>query len=124
MNDTIMVVEDESVLLSFIKELLSINHYGVETYTNGSDAFAAFQQCPDKYAIVVTDQSMPGMSGVELLQKIAQIKTVSTILCSGHSDYISHDVIGKVEVGAILEKPFDMKEFLGTVAKMMPAQAS
>lgn len=119
MKQIIMVVDDEPVVLGFIKELLSMHNYSVEAYNNGSDAYNAFQKNPEQYSLVITDQTMPGMLGIELIQKISLIKNIKMILCSGYSDHIDRDAAIKLGASVYLNKPFASKELLAIIDLMM-----
>ena len=112
MKQIIMVVDDEPVVLGFIKELLGMHNYCVEAYNNGSDAYNAFQRKPEQYALVITDQTMPGMLGIELRQKISLIKKIKMILCSGYSDHIDREAAIRLGASVYLNKPFASKELL------------
>jgi len=121
MSGIIIVVDDEPVVLGFIKELLSVNHYKVEAYCSGFDAYNAFQAHPEKYPLVITDQTMPGMLGIELIQKIHAIKRIGSILCTGYSDQLDQKVAKEMGAYVFLSKPFSSKELLENVGTMLSA---
>ena len=81
----ILYVDDEQGLALLGEEFLGDLGYQVTSVFGGEEAWAAFEGAGFSYDLVVTDESMPGMSGIELAQKIYQgAPDVPVILCSGH----------------------------------------
>ena len=80
----ILYVDDEESLALLGQEFLGDLGYQVEVAFSGAAALEKFCQ-PPSYDLVVTDESMPSMSGIELAQKIfQQAPEVPVVLCSGH----------------------------------------
>lgn len=117
MEDIIIVVDDEPAVLGYLSELLSINGYKVEAYRRAKDALDALIKQPDAYKLLITDQTMPGMLGVELIQKACEVKNMPTILCTGYSDKLDKTSACKLGVKEFLSKPFDTKILLNVVAE-------
>ncbi len=81
----ILYVDDEQGLALLGEEFLGDLGYQVTSAFGAAEAWAAFEQSDTAFDLVVTDESMPGMSGIELAQKIYQrAPQVPVILCSGH----------------------------------------
>ena len=119
MNSLVMVVDDEPGVLGFIKELLSIKGYDVEGFTNGIDAFSAFKKNPSQYKLVITDQTMPGMLGIELIQKAQEVQSVAAILCSGYSEKLDKDKAREFGVSEFISKPFEAKQLIDAVSNIL-----
>ena len=110
-----MVVDDEPFVLSFITELLTVNGYKVDGYTNGLDALHAFQSQPTEYKLIITDQTMPSMLGNELIKKVHSTHNIPAILCSGYSDNLDKSTAIEQGVSEFLSKPFESKRLLEIV---------
>lgn len=81
----ILFVDDEKSLALLGAELLEEFDYRVECAFGGQEALNLFQQSTTEFDLVVTDESMPGMSGIELAQEIYKCSPgTPVILCSGH----------------------------------------
>ena len=78
----ILVVDDEKVIRDITQAFLSLNGYDVNTAENGKEAFE--KMLSTHYDVVITDVQMPLMGGIELLERISQLKADTvTILLTG-----------------------------------------
>ena len=69
------------------------------TKSKGTEALELFQKDPDNYDLVITDMTMPGMTGDRLAQKILEIRhDIPIILCSGYSEHISEEKAKKIGI--------------------------
>ncbi len=85
MKKHILFVDDEESLALLGADLLEDFGYEVSVAFNGLQAYDLFSEQPEKFSLVVTDESMPEMTGIELAQKIyALAPETPVILCSGH----------------------------------------
>ena len=103
----ILIVDDDDVIRDTLKELLS-QHYACQTAGTADEAFARLAEKP--YDLVLTDISMPGISGFELLGKVLdQYPKTPVIVVSGISD--QEHVQGLIKLGAFdfLLKPFRLE---------------
>ena len=66
----ILWVDDEPALVEIGRKILKSLGYRVTTCTRGADALALFEKAPEDYDLVVTDMTMPGMTGIDLIKKI------------------------------------------------------
>jgi len=103
----ILIVDDDEVIRDTLKELLS-EHYVCKTAGTADDAFARLAEKP--YDLVLTDISMPGISGLELLGRVLELyPKMPVIVVSGISD--QEHVQGLIKLGAFdfLLKPFRLE---------------
>ena len=112
-----LVVEDDEQVCRLVERILSRNGYTVLTAHGGEDALDFLRRHPLEIDVLVTDVVMPGMSGKELAEHIANIQpAVKVVYMSGHSDEIlAHHGIAEGET--FLPKPFDQNELLQRVAE-------
>ncbi len=122
LNETIMLVDDEPSILNLIKKLLTTYKYRVFTFTNGVQAFQELKLQPEKYDLIITDLTMPYMTGTQLAQNVLEIKAdMPIILCTGHSKLYNREKILAMGIGEYLEKPLKLDELLFSVRKMLDA---
>lgn len=116
----ILVVDDEPVLTSFIEHSLSSQGYQVDAFQRSMEAFKAFQEDPQSYDLLITDQLMPVLSGLELSNEIIKIRPdLPIILCSGNKPLLDH--LSKVESSfrAFCPKPLEKKELHSLISEIL-----
>ncbi|MCK5541819.1 MAG: cache domain-containing protein [Desulfobacterales bacterium] len=105
-TETIMVVDDEEDIRIIVKEFLTELGYSVTTFENGAKAYKAFQNDPDYYDLIVTDMTMPQMSGDELSQKILEDRpSTPIIICTGYNEKLTEVQALEMGVQKFVQKP-------------------
>ena len=120
--DIVHVVDDDEAMRDSMAFLLRAENFQVQTYADAADFLTALPQI--KVGCVVTDVRMPGMSGIELLQRLRELKvSLPVIVVSGHGDVPL--AVEAMKTGALdfIEKPFDDDVFLRAVRLALSAQA-
>ncbi|MDX9762728.1 MAG: MASE3 domain-containing protein [Desulfomonilia bacterium] len=121
---SILLVDDEAIILSSVSKVLKILGYEVTPAGSGADALSLFSANPDAYDLVITDQTMPQMTGVDLATEITGIRPgVPVILCSGFSDTVSEKKLADSGIRALLSKPADMQELKSAIEKALKEAA-
>lgn len=116
----ILVIDDEVSLVYFIRELLQRKGYQVSVASDSHEAWDLFSATPDEFDLVVTDQTMPGLSGVQLAGKMITLKPdIPIMLCTGYSDVVDETNIAQYGIQAFMPKPLDSKEFLRSVEELL-----
>ena len=121
-TDIVHVVDDDEAMRDSMAFLLRAENFQVQTYADAADFLAALPQI--KVGCVVTDVRMPGMSGIELLQRLRELKvSLPVIVVSGHGDVPL--AVEAMKTGALdfIEKPFDDDVFLRAVRLALSAHA-
>ena len=116
------VVDDDEAMRDSMAFLLRAENFQVQTYASAADFLEALPQI--KAGCVVTDVRMPGMSGIELLQRLRELKvSLPIIVISGHGDVPL--AVEAMKTGALdfIEKPFDDDLFLRAVRMAFSAHA-
>lgn len=120
--DIVHVVDDDEAMRDSMAFLLRAENLQVQTYADATDFLNALPEI--KAGCVVTDVRMPGMSGIELLQRLRELKvSVPVIVVSGHGDVPL--AVEAMKTGALdfIEKPFDDDVFLRAVRMALSAHA-
>jgi PAS domain S-box-containing protein len=110
-GESVLWIDDEKAILQFGKELLERIGYRVTTASGSLEGLALFRQDPGRFQLVITDQTMPKMTGIQLAQELRKIRPdVPVILSSGFSDAIDPVDIKACGVRALMEKPFTLED--------------
>jgi PAS domain S-box-containing protein len=107
----VLLVDDEASVLSFMRELLG--NWGLEVVATREPraALARLQQAPAAFDLVLTDQTMPQMSGLDLAHAAATLTPrVPVLLYSGYADVIDADALQRAGVCRLLRKPVEPAE--------------
>ncbi len=105
-KERILFVDDEVLLVRLGKDVLERLGYKVTPMYNSLEALATFQNSPDDYDIIITDQTMPGMTGFDLAKRMLQIRpNIPIILCTGYSDLVDESSATALGIKAFALKP-------------------
>jgi len=105
----ILLVEDEQSVLGFMRELLQGWGLDVVAARDPADALHWFGLEPDRFDVVLTDHTMPGMTGMELARAlVAQRANIPVLLYSGRSELLDAGTAAAAGVRALLSKPVDV----------------
>lgn len=101
-----LIVDDEELLTEMMKDMLESLNYSVTATTDSSHAAQAFEQSPESFDFIITDMTMPGMDGLELIKNVTQINPdIPIILCTGFSELIDGSKAESLGVKKFLMKP-------------------
>jgi PAS domain S-box-containing protein len=116
----ILFVDDEEMLLDISKDMLESLGYNVTTARNGIDALNLFKVCPYMYDLVITDQTMPEMTGMELAREIMKIRAdMPVILCTGFSRTVNREQAMKAGVREFILKPIIRSRIAETIKRVL-----
>lgn len=116
----ILLVEDEEQILRLEKQMLERLGYVVTAFTSGVDALNAVKADPTAFDLVITDMTMPKMTGERLNQELAMIRRdLPVILCTGFSENMSPEKAEAFGIKGFLMKPVVKSELAETVRKVL-----
>jgi PAS domain S-box-containing protein len=119
-NERILFVDDEKSIVKMARQILERLGYQVETKQNPVDALESFHSKPEQFDLVITDMTMPDMTGDKLVEHILNISPdMPTILCTGFSEKISEEKAQKLGIKAFVLKPLVKRDFAVTVRKVL-----
>jgi signal transduction histidine kinase/CheY-like chemotaxis protein len=105
-QERILLIDDEQVLVGMGKEILENLGYSVETRTSSVDVLALFATQPYHYDLVITDMTMPNMTGDKLAMELKRIRPdIPIVLCTGYSEANLEDRIKNIGVSSLVMKP-------------------
>jgi CheY-like chemotaxis protein len=121
-TEQVLFVDDEKFLVDIGIEMLKDLGYKVEGRTSSHDAFEAFRANANKYDIVITDMTMPEMTGEILAMEIKKIRPdIPIIICSGFSKEMTQNKAQRIGVNTFLNKPITMEELAHAIRKELNA---
>jgi CheY-like chemotaxis protein len=117
-NGRILFVDDEPILAHMTAEMLSRLGYNATVYTSSVEALQTFQAVPWQFDLVVTDQTMPVMTGERLARELRRIRPdIPIILCTGFSHTMTASNAQALGVDAFLLKPLGFRELGGLYSR-------
>ena len=122
-TERIIVIDDDEVILRVTHDILKNYGYEVTPFTNGAKALETFEKDPNGFDLIITDMTMPVMTGLELSKKILALKPLQPIiLCTGHSELINKKKAIAMGISEYFEKPMIAKKIIKTIRKLMDKQ--
>jgi nitrogen-specific signal transduction histidine kinase/ActR/RegA family two-component response regulator len=119
-KETILFVDDEETIVRLGKELLAPLGYTVEVHTSSPEALNAFRQNPQRYDLVITDQTMPGLTGEALSRELLRIRPeLPIILCTGFSHIMTAEKAKTLGIQAYLLKPLAIRDLAPIVRHVL-----
>ncbi|MGZ3593414.1 MAG: ATP-binding response regulator [Syntrophales bacterium] len=117
---TILLVDDEDMIVEVSRELLEVLGYHVHVAKNGRDAIEIYKEKQNEIDVIILDMIMPGMSGGEIFEVLKSINPdVRVILSSGYSINGKAKEIMKRGCKAFIQKPFQMGDLSDKIQKVL-----
>jgi len=102
------------------KQMLERLGYQVTARTSSIEALEAFRASPDKFDLVITDMTMPNMTGIQLSQKLLEIRLdIPIIICTGFSQKIDGERAKAIGIGGYVTKPVIMRELAKKIREVL-----
>lgn len=118
--ERILFIDDEEILAEMGKDMLERLGYHVTVRTNSFEALATFRNAPGDFDVVITDQTMPGITGSELARMMLQIRPdLAIILCTGYSNQINEDSAKLLGIKEFVLKPLTKRGIAGLLRKVL-----
>ncbi|MCG8637704.1 MAG: PAS domain S-box protein [Desulfobacterales bacterium] len=119
-DERVLFVDDETQIAKMGCRVLNGLGYKVDTCTSSLDALELFKADPDVYDIIISDMTMPKLTGYQLAQQMLETKPdTKFILCSGYSKKLNDESIRKLGIKAMMTKPIANKELANTIRKVL-----
>ena len=119
-NERVLFIDDEESIVKLTRLRLERLGYKVEATTSPIEALALFNSRPDKFDLVITDLTMPKMTGDKLAEEILNIRPrIPIIICTGFSDKIDEKSAKSMGAADYIDKPLDKRDFALKVRKAL-----
>lgn len=119
-NIRVLFIDDEEMICTMANDYFEMNGYDINAYGESLKALDAFVESPLKFDIIVTDQTMPGITGYELLSRISDIRSdIPKILCTGYSEQVDELKKNIIGINAFFHKPYHFEDLIDQIEKLV-----
>lgn len=119
-SETILFIDDEELTVNSMKEMLAKLGYKVIARTDSLQALEIFRSNPDEFDLVITDMTMPNMTGKELAVEFKRILPgIPVILCTGFSDQMDSVRAGEIGIDAFIMKPIIRSRIASVIREVL-----
>lgn len=119
-SERVLFVDDEKTLVAVVSAQLKRLGYTVTPVTDSKEALSCFQSAPDDFDLLITDQTMPGMTGIELVGEVQKLRPdLPVILCSGFMDSEAEKQLGSFGIRRFLAKPVLLEELAQSIRSVL-----
>ena len=116
----ILLVDDEAMLAEMGRDMLEMLGYEVTVCTDSAEALAVFSTNPARFDAVVTDQTMPGLTGIELCRRMLQLRPdLPILLCTGFSNLVDEAQAKAAGIRGFAMKPLALKDLAALLRATM-----
>ncbi|ABC76091.1 response regulator [Syntrophus aciditrophicus] len=119
-SEHILFVDDETALVEMGQETLRTLGYRVTGICNSLEALETFRRTPSLFDLIITDMTMPQMTGTVLSRHLLQIRgDIPIILCTGYSEFITEKEAKELGIREFIMKPLFMKELATVIRRVL-----
>jgi PAS domain S-box-containing protein len=119
-TERILLIDDEEIIGRIVTEQLKSYGYQVIAFTNGLEAMDQFQKAPHDIDLIITDMTMPRITGLDLAKKILKIRQdTPIILCTGFNETVDKEKAFAVGIRAFFMKPVNKQDLAMSVRKLL-----
>ncbi|MFB0555152.1 MAG: PAS domain S-box protein [Phycisphaerae bacterium] len=119
-KEVILLVDDEEMMVDVTRQILERLGFDVVAKTSSTDALEAFQEEPDRFDLVITDQVMPNMTGTQLARELISVRPdISIVLCSGFPENVCPEELKSIGIKEFITKPISRKEIATIIRKVL-----
>ena len=119
-DERLLLVDDEPQIVDSMQKMLEFHGYHVTTKTSSVEALEVFRLAPEGFDLVITDQTMPYMTGDQLVLELKKIRPdIPVVLCTGFSLVMDEAKAKALGIDAFLLKPVLRKEMSETIRRVL-----
>lgn len=119
----LLLVDDEESVVMFLRDLLEIYGYEITSTTSSKEAVNLIKQTPGKFDLIITDQTMPEMTGTDMIKEIFQITPdIPVILCSGYNEQVGEEQALELGCTNFFAKPVNNKILVKAIDDILSAR--
>ncbi len=119
-DERILLIDDEEPILNIVGQILSRSGYKVTAHNMSTDALERFKKSPYDFDLVITDMTMPEMTGEKIVTEMKKVRPeIPVILCTGFSEKIANGMVSAVMPDKILMKPAGKDNLLKSIRYLL-----
>lgn len=121
----ILVVDDDELVSEYLGALLEAESYEVVVLNEPVAALKYFKEHPDDFDLIITDQVMPGLTGVEISKAILELRPgMPILLITGYSEKITAENAKSFGLSGFFSKPINEDQFLNKISNLVSSPAT
>lgn len=121
-KERVLLVDDEEVLALLGQQTLERHGYSVTAFTDSTEALERFREAPHSFDVIVTDQTMPGLTGDALARSITSIRpNIPVILTTGYAEALNPETVREAGILEIIVKPVKSTALAKTIRRLLDA---
>ena len=119
-DERILLVDDEEAVVAAVAPILGKLGYRVTSKTSSVEALDLFRADPGCFDLLITDQNMPGLTGIMLAGEVLRlVPGFPVIICTGFSAGLDEESARRAGIAALVMKPFAMHEFTAIIRRVL-----
>lgn len=119
-GSNILIVDDDELVSEYLRALLEVEGYAVTVMNDSPQALNHFTENPDFFDLVVTDQVMPVLTGVEMSHSILELRpNIPIVLITGYSERINSENAESHGLSSFFSKPINEEQFLNKIKDLL-----
>ncbi len=119
-DENILFVDDEKNIVEMAQEMFSGMGYKVISTMRSLDALSIFKKQPDRFDLIISDQTMPDLTGINLAKAILEIRPdIPIIICTGFSDLIDPEMVKSIGIQEYVLKPYSKMNIARLIRKVL-----
>jgi len=124
-TERILLVDDEPAIIKLEQQVLERLGYHVTSWVGSMEALNSFKADPDKFDLIITDMTMPNMTGIQLSNEIKAIRPdIPVIICTGFSDQINQENSRELGIQGYVLKPVIQREIAAMIRDVLAISSS
>ncbi|MBU0961103.1 MAG: response regulator, partial [Proteobacteria bacterium] len=124
-NERILLVDDEEIIVKLGMQILKKLGYQVTAFTNSEEALHTFMHKPESFDLLITDLTMPRITGMQLAREALNIRAdIPIILCSGFSELMNAEKAKSFGIREYIMKPIIKKDLAQVVRRVLDEKPS
>jgi signal transduction histidine kinase len=119
-EERILLVDDEEMVADIVRQMVSKLGYRVDAFTDSRTALQTFRQYPDRFDLILTDMTMPNLTGKQLAEEVKAVRLdIPIILCSGHQDEFDTADACNIGITEFARKPLSMQQLAQIIRRVL-----
>jgi CheY-like chemotaxis protein len=119
-SEKILLIDDEEIQVRSLQHALERLGYRITGKTDPREALEAFRKQPDAFDLVITDQTMPELTGAQVVRELLRLRPdLPVILCTGFSETIDEEGARALGVRDFAMKPLNVRDLAGRIRKAL-----
>ncbi|MFH2090906.1 MAG: PAS domain S-box protein [Pseudomonadota bacterium] len=119
-TEHILIIDDEEAILNTTQKILEEEGYEITIKQDAISALECFEKSPERFALIITDMTMPSMTGTELAKKVLQSrKNVPIILCTGYNANLTESTVLEIGIKKLIYKPVRPSYLLKSIREVL-----